>query len=381
MSIGAKNSKAFVVASLAACLVAGLSLATPVRAAESESKTDFLRLRLDLSRDVEKEVKLALGSVAHEPLRLKASRLFGVKSGDLDIVSRLVADLLVSDILPDPESKRPPLPIDPAQWNEFARDPSYAQLRVAVLTRVDRTLEDNAWAKNTGKTTPKLRKLTCGGGDWIHGLLSETVTYSPQSDTYFVCDRFAPSKGTWDDWKKSLSEIGNRAPASSPEAIEAVAPESYDDGDRSPASAVRRKAVRNAKARAQAQRRSAASERRSRLPSSVADGFELRFQYGKMVSTFWVVKRGDRHDLLFANSQGSKAKLTIPPESFSYLQSAAQGIQTESVDPRRCGNASMQMHVVASGQPERTVTSCFKAKTRSAQGIRTIGNLLSAMVR
>lgn len=121
--------------------------------------------------------------------------------------------------------------------------------------------------------------------------------------------------------------------------------------------------------------------RRSRLPASVANGFELRVQYNKLTSMFWVVEREQRYDLVFANSAGSKASLGLAPETFKALHRVAYGFTPLESNLKSCPEASMQLHVVARGSPERTVTMCVNSKGTAADQLRGLSQSLAAMIR
>lgn len=125
----------------------------------------------------------------------------------------------------------------------------------------------------------------------------------------------------------------------------------------------------------------ASVERRSNLPKSIANGFELRVRANKLVSTFWVVNRGDRYDLLFRNNAGSTVSLGLSRESFQTLHSSVRTIKPESANLKKCADSSMQMHIVAGGTPERTITTCINGKSRSAADLRNASNYLAALVR
>jgi hypothetical protein len=118
-----------------------------------------------------------------------------------------------------------------------------------------------------------------------------------------------------------------------------------------------------------------------RLPSSASDGFELRVRDGEQISRFWVIKRQGRHDLLFVNSTGSQATLTIPPEAFHYLQTAASEIHANKSEISRCPTASMQLFVVQSGKPDKNLDACISSRSKSAASIRTLSGLVASFIR
>ena len=125
----------------------------------------------------------------------------------------------------------------------------------------------------------------------------------------------------------------------------------------------------------------AAPGRRSRLPASIQNGFELRVRYNNLVSMFWVVKREDKYDLMYANSAGSKSSVGLTPDVFKRFHDAARDLKPIEGDLSKCQDASMQLHVVEVGKAEKTLTSCVNAKTKSAEALRGFGNTLSSMIQ
>ena len=123
------------------------------------------------------------------------------------------------------------------------------------------------------------------------------------------------------------------------------------------------------------------SARRSRLPAAVANGLELRVQYNKLTSMFWVVQRGVHYDLVYANSSGSKSSIGLSIENFKAVYDIAQDFKSTEGDLSKCREASMQLHIVRTGHPERTVTMCVNEKGAAADKLRLFSQSLAAMVR
>ncbi len=121
--------------------------------------------------------------------------------------------------------------------------------------------------------------------------------------------------------------------------------------------------------------------RRSQLPASVHEGFEFRLQYGRLITTFWVVNRGTNYDLVYANSSGSRVTIGIPVTSFSYLQETAEAVHHDVNDISRCPAAKIQMHIVSEGEKEQSIAACVQGNTKAAADLRAMGNLLSTLVR
>lgn len=120
--------------------------------------------------------------------------------------------------------------------------------------------------------------------------------------------------------------------------------------------------------------------RRSRLPSFVQDGFEIRVKAAGLVTTFWVVKRADKFDLLYANSAGSRASVSLSPESFSAVKSQAARIPASETNVKKCSD-SMQIHQVSPTMKERSSTFCLNSTAPAAEQLRTLGNTLVVWVR
>lgn len=124
-----------------------------------------------------------------------------------------------------------------------------------------------------------------------------------------------------------------------------------------------------------------APARRSRLPKSIVNGFELRVHYNRVTSMFWVVERDKKFDLIYANSTGTKSLLGLSPESFKRLQETARSIQLSEVNPASCKTGSMQLHSVSPQQPERSITACVESKTASAETLRNFSQSLAVLLR
>jgi hypothetical protein len=124
--------------------------------------------------------------------------------------------------------------------------------------------------------------------------------------------------------------------------------------------------------------------RRSRLPASVSDGFELRVQFNKLTTTFWVVKRDVHYDLLFANSSGSRASVGLSQEDFARIYGIADNFKAKEYDIQKCKDSSIQLHVLSSkptAPPEKTITMCVNAKTKEADALRNLSQALALAVR
>lgn len=163
-------------------------------------------------------------------------------------------------------------------------------------------------------------------------------------------------------------QTATRAPATSEQAQDpafVVAPP-----DRSPASGA---------AKAVAHGQSAA--RRSKLPLDIINGFELRVQFKNLNSTFWVVERQGRYDMIYANSGGSQSSVSLSQPSFGQLQKIAGSFKPFEENISKCKSASLQLHVVAAKQKERTVTLCANSKAPAAQQLLRFSDQLAMMVR
>lgn len=125
----------------------------------------------------------------------------------------------------------------------------------------------------------------------------------------------------------------------------------------------------------------AKGSRRSRLPPSVVNGFELRVQFKNLNSMFWVVERNGRYDLVYANSSGSKSSLSLSRPSFNQLKKVAGGLRPVEENISKCKNASLQLHIVEPKLKERTVTTCHDSKSATAKQLLNFSGQLAALVR
>jgi hypothetical protein len=121
--------------------------------------------------------------------------------------------------------------------------------------------------------------------------------------------------------------------------------------------------------------------RRSRLPAGVNDGFELRVLYNAITTMIWVVKRGEKFDLLFANSSNSRASRSLTNERFRELYQTALSFSASETNIAQCKNANMQLHVVGTGKPERTITMCVNSKSKQAEQLRNFAQSLAVTVQ
>lgn len=125
---------------------------------------------------------------------------------------------------------------------------------------------------------------------------------------------------------------------------------------------------------------SMASEAQSRWPSSASEGFEFRVRNKAQVSSMWVMKRANNFDVVYATNGGSRVSLTISPEQFSALNTAASELRSTTASTEKCRDSFVQVHVVASGSG-RAIASCLDAKGKDADKLRILGATLSSFVR
>ena len=423
-------------------LAIGLFIAVwhPESHAFSEAE-DFSQTRTALAKEIAEEAQTLLEAPEGRELRERANGLFqdqkhGKKARikrtsshgtaslgstpdtaglPIDQLVRQLTNLVLSDVLPSGDFRNPPA-LNVAKWAGLVQLPVFQKLRAHALVQAKVRVEQVARQFPGGEASVRFSAQSCGEPADVHGLLSEFANYDMDTQTIEFCNRYIPQIGTWREWQTSLS-LNARTPASS-DGITSISPVAPDEtltaegtdttaqptsvanlDDRSPASSAKAKQLKEMKSKTDpkaaalsasasksshvgmASRSNAQPVRKSRLPSSVEDGFEYRMQYGKLVSTFWVVKRAGRYDLLYSNSAGSKTSINLPTESFAFLHNAAQSIRNEQTDIRKCLSASMQIHVVAEGQAEKTVSACVQGKNKSAAELRDLGNLLSTVVR
>ena len=123
------------------------------------------------------------------------------------------------------------------------------------------------------------------------------------------------------------------------------------------------------------------SNRRSKIPASVSDGFELRVRYNGLTSLFWVVRRDEKFELVYANSSQSRSTLTLSADVFRQLHGAAGDLHPLENNLTKCKDSSMQIHVLNAGRPERTLTACVTDKSKDAESLRQLSQALAIMVR
>ena len=123
------------------------------------------------------------------------------------------------------------------------------------------------------------------------------------------------------------------------------------------------------------------TQRRSKLPAAVEDGFELRLHQKAGNAMYWVVRRGDKYELMYVNSSGSKVNLTLSADVFRPLHATAESIRPADFKIDGCRDANMQIHVLTPGQAERTHTACYNAKGFDADRLRSLTQVLTLMVR
>jgi hypothetical protein len=116
----------------------------------------------------------------------------------------------------------------------------------------------------------------------------------------------------------------------------------------------------------------------ARFPSNVSEGFEYKVKIGNRLTAFWVVKRGNQHELIFANNAGSKASFTIPVEHFYQLNTAARGVRAPASDAKTCKEGYVRMQFYDE-TPQKTITTCLNLKKAAA--VKQLGAVLSSYVR
>lgn len=123
-----------------------------------------------------------------------------------------------------------------------------------------------------------------------------------------------------------------------------------------------------------------ASEAQARWPAGASEGFEFRVRHKAQLSSMWVMKRQDRYDVVYATNGGSRVNLTIPPDQFYALTTAASELRSTASTTEKCRDSFVQVHVVSSGSG-RAVASCLEAKGKDADKLRMLGAALSNFVR
>lgn len=146
---------------------------------------------------------------------------------------------------------------------------------------------------------------------------------------------------------------------------------SGETNDRQPASKPKGKLARNSKWK----------KVHSRLPSTAEEGFEYRFKMGQLISAFWVLKQGERFSISFANNKGTKAAVGLTKDNYRYLHSSARGIASVDGSHSPCKNGQMQVLLFQNRKLNKVISSCLASKNQTADEVRRLGNILSAIVR
>lgn len=125
---------------------------------------------------------------------------------------------------------------------------------------------------------------------------------------------------------------------------------------------------------------------KSHIPNTVDTGFELRVRTVKDASTFWVVQRGVRHDLLFASSGGTKSSVSISKDQFSDLLDGAQKVQTVRepqavADYAKCSGSVIQLFVVRKDSHELAKTFCVDKNHKPSMELDRLGQMVSFYAR
>jgi hypothetical protein len=115
----------------------------------------------------------------------------------------------------------------------------------------------------------------------------------------------------------------------------------------------------------------------TRFPSNATEGFEYKVKIGKRLTAFWVVKRGENYELIFANNAGSKASFAIPVEHFTQLNMVARGVRAPASNIKSCKNGYVRMQFY-DGQ-QKPVNTCLNLK--KVEDIQKLGAILSTYVR
>lgn len=140
-----------------------------------------------------------------------------------------------------------------------------------------------------------------------------------------------------------------------------------------------------ARAPAAARSKKKTADSGARLPKTVSDGFEYKVKMGKRVSTFWVIRRGPKFDLMFVNNAGSRTSLSLAQQHFAYLTEAAtqaaSNLRQPASDPKSCKTAFVRLHIVEQSKASREIGICLSAKSRTDEPLKQLGNVLASMVQ
>ncbi len=126
------------------------------------------------------------------------------------------------------------------------------------------------------------------------------------------------------------------------------------------------------------------------FPHDVSEGFVLKVVYKKetqatakpaVVSVaYWVVKRDDHFDMLYANSRQSQGSFSLSAEIFLKLQGFIQELKPTTLNVSRCQQSNIRLDALVGGKIVKTVVSCISDKGSDADHLRGLANSLSSLV-
>lgn len=122
------------------------------------------------------------------------------------------------------------------------------------------------------------------------------------------------------------------------------------------------------------------------IPPEVIEGFDIRSimkpankNEKPIVNSFRVERNRIGYYLRFDNSSGSKSEVRLSPETFSMLKQRAHQIPKHTVNIKTCAGAMQLIEKVKDGF--RLSTHCLTSKSKEAEELRSLGNLLVTWVR
>ena len=117
------------------------------------------------------------------------------------------------------------------------------------------------------------------------------------------------------------------------------------------------------------------------LASTLKEGFEYKVYQGKRVTAFWVLKRQDQFDLVFATNGGSRQTTDLKVEHFRTLIDQADSLRSPASSLSQCKSNYVRLVVVSGGKEEREVSACLDSKAPSTESLKKLGNALASYVR
>lgn len=119
----------------------------------------------------------------------------------------------------------------------------------------------------------------------------------------------------------------------------------------------------------------------SGLPPDVSEGFMIKVLYQNTSTMFWVVKRIDKFDLLYANTHGSQGSIGLSPELFHRLEGIVATFKATTLNVSKCKTSNIRLDTIVAGKPSKSVVTCVGQKGTEPEKLRGLTNSLSSLIQ